>query len=257
MAIAYSEMHASPTEAIDSDGIRTAQRKLLCAWAERWAFMEEILTGGGVAYEHDDAADFSARHCSSIPMPGEEKSETPAATKTTYEKAIVTVHYATPRIGDPSFEDEELYSEALEPSAEMMTLDHTMFRWGAANGDRLKEDEAPGFLLRSCDYVLTQYGVAAIPAAAMNLIGHTNNAPVIATSLGITFGTETLLYNPPTTQRSTTILGTAGWQLGYRLTFRPSEWNKFWRAATQAYAEMFVAGGARYRNYPLGDFSAL
>jgi len=166
-----------------------------------------------------------------------------------YIHALVDVTYS-------AIEDTDLIAESLEPTAEFITLDFNRFRWGAANGDPLLEEEAPGKLRRGLVLNRTLFHVnTPLPITLLTLIGTVNNAPFVSGLLGLTFNTETLLYTPPTMSRTITTAGATAWNMTLKFMFQPETWNFFWRAKTQSYQSIFLAGGGQYKSYPPADFS--
>lgn len=262
MPTEFEELSGSPKESRDVNGFRHV-RKLMVDWRFRHRLLNELLLGGGQIYPYDPYTLSRAKSATAIPFPGGRLSTlSPGVSqaKVHYEKALVTVTYESPRPGDP--EDDgagQLISEMLEPSAEFLTLDHTLFRWGPVGaGDHLNEQEAPGRLVKTLDYVFTRYGVDTIPPAALTLLGSVNNQVLAANFLGVSFDAETLLYNPPTIERRTDTDGNTKMTIAYRFTYKPEGWNVFWRSKTQQFEPMFIAGNETpFLNYQLGDFTTL
>ncbi len=166
-----------------------------------------------------------------------------------YKDAVINVSYST-KVTD-------LISESIEPNAEFLTLDFHGFRWGAAVGVPLNEGEAPGFLLRSLNLVRTLYHLDSIPSVVLSAVGQVNDADYFSDLLGLNFPQGTLLYTPPTMDRTITTAGSEGWNLTLKFAYKPQGWNKYWRAETQTWTNIFIAGGAQYDAYEEGDFSAL
>lgn len=250
--VAFEELPGSPTEQWTEEGF-TATVKLMCAWGVRNTLAREIM-GQRQPYPRIPATKAYPRVADIEPFPAKITESTVTwgtlGSLASFEKALVTIEY------DTSGADVDLISESLEPTAEFMTLAHKKFRWGAADGDELDEGEAPGKLIRGLDYKLTYHQVTAIPAAVLTLPGHCNNAAVVSLTLGLTFPEQTLLFQPPTATRRITSEMIEAWKLNYRLSYRASGWNEFWRKASDDWDEIWHAGGDRYYNYPLGDFSS-
>ncbi len=260
ISVNYEELDGSPVESIDDRGRVSVQRILQCDWSDRWTLMREVLADGGLPLEDYTpptvppgftSLPVRAKTCGCLPS-GQNQG---TGTVNAYPKARVAVRYRMLTMHDE--DPDELVAESLEPTGEMQVLDYTKFRWGAPDGDRLEEDEAPAKLVRSLDYAVKMFRVTTILPAVLTLIGKVNEDPVLATLLGVTFPAQTLLYNPPVLERSITTEGVGAWDLGFRFSFRPDGWNAYWRAATQAYSTIYLAGGAEYLSYPLGDFGAL
>lgn len=258
MTIAHAEMAGSPTELWDYKGFK-ATRKLLVDWLDRFTAVEGFLTFPGELYPYNTSINARARSGAMQPFPAKTAEDVTGRTK--YDKAIITIGYQTPDSNEPhQVDDVNIVSESLEPTAEFMTLDVSDFRWDAVDGEPLKEGEAPGRLMVGFDYVLTRYNVPNIPTAALTLVGHVNQAARTSYMLGLTYPAETLLYNPPTIQKVTSLSGDIVYTITYRFTYAPQTWNKFWRVGKYGgagYSQIFHEEQGLYRNYPLGDFGLL
>ncbi len=250
MAVSFAEMPDSPQESWDSDGLKATVR-LMCAWGERNLLIIEKLSGAGELYPRLPGSKARARSASAVPAPGKLTEDAPGYAE--YESAIVTVEY---NVKGPS-EDEELYTESIEPTAEFFTLPVDEFLWGGAGGDPVQENAEPGFLIPGCDFKLSFPNLAAVPAAMFSLAGHVNAAPFTSRT-GVSLAAETLLFNPPVISRVVNVEGAEGFKVDLRLTYRPTGWNKYWRPSEQAWQYFYSTVTASiYRSYPLGDFSVL
>ena len=264
MAVGYVEIQGSPVETWTLEGFQ-ATRTLMCDWADRKTLVGEL---AGLTYPLIANTGSIALQLGSVPFEAENKG---AGSVAAYEKALVTVEYG------PS--EGTVYSESLEPTAEFLTEDYNRFQWGPnVGGDPstpLEENEAPGRLIRGFDYVLTRHNLVIVPTAVIDLIGHVNSATVtplmgIFASGGwgipsISFAAETLLFQPPTITRTTTIAGVEGATCVYRLTYKPNweagvalGWNYFWRAETQKYEAIYQKDSVfQAELYPTGNFGVL
>lgn len=180
-----------------------------------------------------------------------------------YPETILTVKYSNnpddgsePTTGTPPDGADRL-SESLTPNVEFITLDYKRFRWGSANGDVLIEAEAPGKQVFSTALVRTHYGVTTLSNTVLSEIGKVNASAYTSALLGLTFEIDTLLYAPPELSRTIKSTGASAWTLKLTFLHKPTRWNKFWRADTAAWDDIYRLGGMLYKNYPLGDFSAL
>jgi hypothetical protein len=245
----YAEMAGSPEQTFTEDGFE-ATRKLLVNWEDRHQLANAL---AWTTYPYLPAMGAYVRSISIVPAPAKQLA-IEDTNFVAYEAAIVTVGYSISP-DDPQTAD--LVTESLEPNAEMRTLDFEDFRWGAVDGDVLKEDEAPSQLLRSHDYVLTFHRLLSVPIEVIDLEGFVNEAVFETYTLGLSYPIETLLYAGGSPSRKITTDGSEAFSVTNRFQYRKTEWNKFFRQKTQAYEEMFHKDGDRYRNYPLGDFSAL
>lgn len=241
-----AEEHLSISENIDVEGGINAQVTLRCDWEDRFALMQDILTVSKDYPQSGFNVNPQAYACACRPAEGKATS---VGQINYYEYALVTVSYST-KIKD-------LVSESIEPTVEFLTLDHKRFRWGAADGDVLLEGEAPGMQMRGMNIVRTLYAIQQVPAAVLTSMGKSNDAAYTSQLLGLTFDTETLLYHPPNLSRVITSAGTEGFTLTMKFQYKPETWNKYWRAKTQTYEKIYLAGGAEYKNFPPADFSSL
>jgi len=256
ITVSYGEQPGSPSNQANLNG-DTTTRILLCDWADRFTLMRELIGPPGELLEdytpQENSPDIIALTASSSPHPGKIDGTGVGSRIAVYDKAIVTVNYGVAPYRET--EDQQLYSESWEGIIEFITLDHRAYRWGnGATGDALAPDEAPGMQVRSGEYVLTRYGLVTIPNTA-GLEGRVNNAVFSSKSLGRDFAAETLLFTPPTLDRSMSIIGTDGWTVVQRLAYRENGWNKFYRSTSGAYESIYVKGGAVIKPYPTADFS--
>ena len=138
ISVSYSELQTSPTEGISRSGIKTATRKLICAWADRWTLMTELLSED---YENEADPNMKCTGSTSAPFPA---ANTGATTVATYEKAIVTATYSILTVSLEEDEGGEEKSESIEPTAEFLTVDGTDMLWGA--NAVVDEGDGKGFL---------------------------------------------------------------------------------------------------------------
>jgi hypothetical protein len=261
ITVPFSEIPGSPAEEWYYGGFR-ATVKLMCAWEHRNTLALEVLGNGGEYYPRLPMTMARARGVSIAPFDARITEDpvsryvAPYASFATCEAAVVTIQYdSTGPDGD------ELITEALEPTAEFQSLGAEGFKWGSSTGDALTDAEAPGHLVRGLDYKVTLHKVMFIPSAVLDLVGCVNDSPVAARFLGLTFPPETLLYNPPTTQRRITVETVEAWTLNYRFTFRPTGWNKFYRKKTGKWERIWKKNDKgvweEHNSYELDDLSQL
>lgn len=264
------ELAGSPVERWDN-GRFTAEQRFIVPWAERHELMALKLMYGGVTYPNSPPGigQVFCRGATAVPFGGESAltsgyddpnpPEGAVSTLTSYENALVTLFFGSPEGGDFVQNGNEYLSESITPTAEMMVLDHSRFAWGSNEGPALEPNEAPSFLLRGLEYELTRYDLRQLPQAAADLVGYVNDSTLVSRFLGLGFAAETLLFNPPVVVRSLNTAGEASLRASYRFTYRPTGWNKYWRAETQTWESIFIkgTGGQRYKSYKLGNFQQL
>lgn len=223
----------------------SASVTLRCAWDDRHALMTDLL-GNVWPYVTSWVKPAVCATCGSVPVPTTYEEDGQGID---YIEALVTANYSTREAID-------LITESIEPLVEFITLDHKRFRWGSKTGDPLLEAEAPGRQMRSLNLVRSAKKVLAVPSSALTLPGYVNNTAYTSTILGLTFAIETLLFTPPSLSHTITTDGDPGWDMTVKLAYLPQTWNKFFRAKSGTYQEIFdVQESSAYKSYPLGDFS--
>lgn len=240
-----AEEHGSASESADHKTGLKASVTLRCAYADRMDLVQDLI-GNRRAWPHGSYSEPPvAISTATKPVPGR---YTTIGQVCYYEEALVTVNYST--------EDKDLISESLEPTSEFLTLDFKRFRWGSVNGDPILEGEAPGRILRGMNLVRTIHEVdPPIPTSLLSLQGHCNEVAYSSALLGLSFDTETLLFQPPSLSRQIKSSGAKAFSLVLKFAFKEQGWNNFWRAATQEYERMYDVENGEYFNYPRGSFS--
>lgn len=252
-SVACSEEFDTYSEDFSVDGEPISARVTLrCAYSDRYALVDDLLSNARTPPQMSGFANPpQARRAGVKPFPGDEEA-VPITTDgqgIVYSEALVSVEYSTLIM--------DLVSESIEPTAEFLTQDHRRFRWGAANGDPLLEAEAPGRLYQSMNIVRTLYYVASVPPEVLTLVGKVNNAQWVSGLLGLTFATETMLYQPPNVSRKIATNGSDGFTITSKFSYKTPGWNWYWRAKTQSWAQIYIVGGAVYKQYIPADMAAL
>ena len=239
------ELKGSPAESGSLSGVE-ATATILVPWSLRWLIVDDIV-GLRRSYPHAPSSGSIALSASITPF----GASTDDGQGLTYEKAQIAIKYG--QLDGQAIDGGSgtVYAESLQPSAEFTPLNFKKFRWGSASGEQLLESEAPGKLEVGLDYVQKQYQLSTVPAAVLSTIGNVNSGSQVAAILGLTFPAETLLYTTPTLDRTLDSAGNGKWDLTMAFSYKPNGWNKFWRADTQAYDRIYIAGGVQYNNYPL------
>jgi hypothetical protein len=169
-----------------------------------------------------------------------------------YEKAEVTVEYATPNAGggeEPEIDPatQELVSERLEPTTEFLTLPVNdengteLFTWDS-DGEKVTIEQAPGVLIKGFTYVLTVHEKDFLDDDILSLPGSCNMYSVRARLLGFSFAPETLLWECPLLSRVWTKEGAGKWTIEYRCPYRENTWNKYYRPETGEWEYIKKAG---------------
>jgi hypothetical protein len=258
MPVSYGELTGYPTER-ETPNSFTATRKLVCAWADRFALGLEI---ENVLYPYRPETLAYPINISSAPMDGECLGDS-SGKLAVYEKAVVTVEYSTPEVpsgGGGLYEHNGiLISERIEPITEFLTIDPSKFQWeSGATGKAIKETEAPGKAIRGFDWTVQKFNVPGPLSSALALIlpDTVNDAQLVSPSLGLTFPVETLYFHAPIIERKG---GNADefFDLLLRFSYRKQTWNKFFRAETGLYEYIYLKGTTTiYKPFDLGDFAS-
>ena len=251
MAIEYSELNDGlnvfPREHYgweNGDHIR----RLVCNWSDRYELADEI---DGTIYPYNTN---SGAYCIDIridPWPG--ASEDAGSGMAYYEKAVVTALYSTRYYHNGT----ELRSEELGPKTTTLSLSHYPLAWGAANGPPLHPKEAPEPFLPGLVYTITRHKIWTMPVSVLGLVGCINSGAVSSVMLGLTFGAQTLLYQPPRITRKFTSGGITSFFVKQSFIYQPGTWNKCFRTDTATWTDIYVAGGDRVLPYTVADFSSI
>jgi hypothetical protein len=243
----YTELAGSPTE----NGSReefSATMKLKCAWEDRdavMAYFGNVLYP--VVYPHRPAMRAIVQSIGCAPFGEKVMGEGGLAT---YESAEITVNFSN------KVDSETMCVESIEPAAEFMGLDPSLFAW--TDGTAVTVDEAPGILIQSLVYELEFPQATMIPAGYIAAVSHVNAAAFSTLTLGLTFAAQTLLYTPRRCTRTIRTDEMEAWNLGMSFAYKPSGWNKWFRPSSGTYEGFkFRSGGAPYTIYETYDFNTL
>jgi len=247
-----SEEAGSPKEQSGVGGFG-ATVTLRCKFEDRQTVMDDILTND-LEYPRKTNSGAFARTGTATPDPKAQTSKDGQGIN--YEYAFVTINYEQQEFNSGGG-GSEIISESLTPNAEFITVDPDGLVWGATDGPALKKKEAPGKLILGFDYIQTRYRVSSIATDYLNLLSHCNNNIVTSSLLGLSFGIETVLYNGITPSRTIDSNGTGLWTVPASFGIRPTGWNMFWRAETQAWESIYIEGGAEFKPVPLGAVGGL
>jgi len=227
----YTEMYGYPQEQFGENGQMYVQRKLKCAWADRYAVLIEVAGNGGQVYPYyHSGSGLSTNLCVAngagiLPFGRMDKDlvGTNFASEAVYEYAIVTVQYSTTtavKLGSV------WVTEELQPTSRLINVNVTNPQQTWADASLVDPSDNIVRLETSFDYVVTYHHLTGIPPAAYAYPGYVNSAPVGSLLLGLTFNPETLLFTRPVVVRSFDPGIMSTFRLTYRFSFNPNEWNK-------------------------------
>ena len=260
--IAYSENEQYSAEAW------TAQVTLRVPWEDRLAVFENIIQNN-LKWPYNPTARMIAMSGTITPMAGIHTGVD--GNLNTYPKADIQLTFSRKAGQQPNEESTEFYTETLEPNGEMLKLPPEMregatkwrFRWGeASDSPLLRAEEAPTRLTVGLDYVIRWVNMDSIPAAALDIVDHVNNADVVSASLGMTFEEDTLLANAPVISRTfTSNFDENKWNMEIRLSHRRAGWNSYWDVRTQEFKQIWLHIDGEepvlYRNFPATSFDGV
>jgi hypothetical protein len=254
--VACNEMEN--TLQVDFDAITgeiTASVDLMVAWGARWTLIADLLNNNNVLPDYGSGAPVALR--ATVKPFGDWTANGQAIA---YSDAIVTVQYGPPKWDEIGSFD--IVAESIEPSAEFRILPYQNFRWtDQVTGDPLIEEEAPGKLEIKLNLVRQIYKVPTpLNALTLTATGKCHDAIYTSPLLGLTFPAESLLYLEPSFERTLRNDGTDGVNYTQKWSIKPEGWNKYWRAKTKQYEEIFEtseAAGTAYKSYEPIDLTAL
>lgn len=245
------EIPGSLQEGMDENG-PTASVRLYCAFVDRWVIINDLLINARVwPYIIGTTFPVIARAASVVPQ-----IEKTTTTGQTFDwlNCEIDVQYGVPKL-----EDRVTLAEEIVPSAQFITLDPHGYRWGSANGDPLKDEEAPGFQDVTAIWRLTRYRLPNIPAYLDSLYGKCNNATLVPVTLtGYSFAAERVILASWKANRSVNLLlagASDKWDVTTELAIKRNSWNQYLRGKEGTYQDLYVQGGTRFTPYPLADFS--
>ncbi len=220
------------------DGGITAKVKLRCAWEDRLLLADDLLLNMRPWPYITTSFTPVALSCSATWTNSNAKAVTDGQGYYP-EYAYVTVNYGIPKVSSSSIGSFDLISETLEPGGSFIRLPYTLFRWGSRTGDPIEPDESPGVFVPALKLVRRIYRLASLPGNALSSVSKCNANSYASPLLGVTFAPETLLYLEPVTERTISTAGTEGWNYTQNWEYNPNGWNKYYRAKTQTWEEIY------------------
>ncbi len=245
------------TLSVDFDAITgdvTASVDLNCSWGLRWGLVNDLLGNARPLPDYGVGAPIALK--AAVSSWGDQFT---IGQSIAYSDATVKVSYGIRR--HETVGPFDIVAESIEPQAEFRILPHHNFRWGSKTGRPLVEAEAPGklevklMLVRQIFKVPTPLNILTLTAT-----GAVHDAAYTSPLLGLSFDPETLLYLEPKFERTLRNNGSDGVNYTQQWAIKHTGWNKFFRAETNAYEEIYCttdAGSDPYKNYRAEDLSGL
>ena len=248
ISVDYYEMQGWPREWADLDCVG-AERKLMCAWDERFTLANEITTYSDNIYPYltvgAGLADIYAEKVAIEPFAAQTQAAIQASAE--YDWALVTVRYSSLSPGTA-----DLVTEWIEPA--MITLPGGRARW--EDDDRKSPVEnRESILMPALVYNLKYHRAAAVSASIPPAIGKINSGAVATKLLGLTFDANTLLYCVPRISRTLSMAGVTLFNIHHRCAFKSAGgngWNWHWNAETASWVQYFDRAGDAIDDYVEG-----
>ncbi len=232
-------------------GTFVGNRQLICAWSDRVTLLEEIDTWPNNKWPYPDGP--SDALADRVATEGIGKQTNASGTTAEYAQARLKVRYTNS--GPVGFNNgATLISERMEVATQTHATDEEWFRWDNNAGQPLSFGEAPVLIEDNLVYVVQFHRALAVPNATISRMGTVNSNVVGTWLLGLSFAAETLKYKGASILTKHTLGRLLTYDVTYRYRYRSVGWNVFWRASTASYEPIYLAGGARYRPYPLAVY---
>lgn len=252
-----------------------AVRHLRCNWNVAYDLMFEIL--GGTGYNiSSNTLTLHGPH--SLPMPylwpfvavecsfkGHAPKDPPdinpygepTTGNATYHQAEIEVVYRPTPISRDELDAVALVvEEDMDFSAEFVTLPQQKLFWDAASTMAMGSGESKAVIETGAEWRYTYKSFPGVPVIFMNLMGKTNTSSVSSYKYSLVFAAETLLYLCPEVEPFTDGLGRQMNRITLRMSYKPTGWNKAWRAGN-AVPQPIYAGGSLYKPYAPADFDVV
>lgn len=175
------------------------------------------------------------------------------------DAAKLTINYSSETNqseGDtPEPEERTIIEESLKPNTRIITMPNRKLYWNNDKTNPLKNDEAPGRLIKMVDWEYTILDFPYIPAETILYPGYVNSSAVTSTRLGLTFDAGTLLFGDPTLSRVITSAGIGSWKITYTFSFLAEGWNKIPRAGYDTFQPFYDEYGVQFYIYPTTNFN--
>ena len=200
-----------------------ASRWVRCAWADRYALIDELGAGAGEVWPYGTA--IPARLVAARSF-GYGRATAGVDTLPIYESAVIQLFYSTdaPFVATPY-----VLSEEITPWHETTVLDPLPWSWVWQTSDAIVEQEIP-HQFPGLKYTLTLYQITAPPAGMFTNINCCNAGIWNTYTLGISFAAQTLLHADPYVERVVRVGTQVRYRIVYNWFFRPAGWNKKWNA---------------------------
>jgi hypothetical protein len=235
ITVPYSIMHNGRNESVDTNGVY-ATMVFLVDWSDRWQFIRDVAGKSVIVgpssgptivrsapLQYPDNKNLYANGVSVEPI-----GVSYCTTSGAYAKAEITVTFGT-----LSFDSEvsqgtqnTVYrSIEIDMSAQLMSLPTSPFEFATPSGGFKPNTNQvnPGLLMPQAQITITSHQVPYLDTELIfGFIGSIN----LYTFYGMAPGT--CLFLGVQCRRQATSEGLQAWEISYRFSFRPIDWNKFY-----------------------------
>ncbi len=258
MAISYEEQVGSCTANIAKGG-SSATRIFTVAWLDAFPFATELY-GRYISWpdgEYHRPARFPYIHhlyCTNVKIDGvgiASESSDEFGTYITYDKAKLTVQYATSELVDDD-DPEIVEEESVSVSHEVSTTEEGAWEW-TVDSVPSPNSALPGIVASVMQFSVTRYHVSSLPDYTIaGLCGKLNNAEWRTYEIG------RVLFMGAEGRRSITVDGAEDWEMTYIFNVKPHHWNHAYRSQdTHEHYEAVQVKDGTDTLYQLGAFSGL
>lgn len=235
----FWEVHGWPKELYTLQGA-AAERKIWCAWGDRFAVAAELDTYPTSIYPYNDTgAILNKLHIKNAP--DSKHADVGSKGMISYQNAIITANYST---WGPS--TAALITESLRVATMGTKWTHEGLYWSNDGTNPLKVNEGPQQLQPVTTYILHYHRLHAIPAGVYNLKGYMNSNTVFTKILGTYFEPFFLRYEGAYVNRTVTASGITMFSVKHYFSHAYNDglgWTGVLRQSTGRYAKIYDADG--------------
>ena len=241
-----AEVVDSITETTTTTG-KTGSVVLSCPWSQRFAVRDDLILTSRI-WPYDNPANLlSLRATSCVINPnGVLGTPDPASPQLhVYQKALLTVGYATVQAPDPMSLTPTPYTafqESIVTDVDYLRLDHTDFSYEAADGSRLKDllpQEAPVLPLGRLTFDRTYFNwTGPVPSEYLDAVQTSNSDTVTSAMLQRSFSPETLAYQPGSAVQTVSSDGSQSATLTVRFNYQREGWNRFYNGRIEQWVQI-------------------
>ena len=266
--LANEEMTApamSPTERVEIASLGVS-RTLICDWATSAPLANKLVGRvSGTAlkqtfnvparytgYATGDGREVAVTRVTVDPF-GKSSNAAVALATANWTKAKLTVEYGpAPPVGKGIF---MLFEEDMDPAVEFITLPQRKLYWDNAQQEPLGEDEVPGHLTKSIDWLYTLKRMPFVPPNVFAHQGKVNSTDMYSPYYDRTFGVGQVLYVAPEFTTTWIVGGFLEHRIELRFQVRPDGWNVGWKAGNTTPQQMYDDVGANFNQYDSADLN--